>query len=68
MTTTEMYELLKRKDEEIAALYDLVEAMRHRIAEAMAEDAESKAWERAYKDLGRLFYEQGFKSDGRWRG
>ena len=64
----DLYELLKRKDAELAAYRELVEHLRSRVAEAAAEHAQSEAWQRAWDDLGHVFYECGFKSDGSWRG
>jgi hypothetical protein len=64
----QMYELLKRKDAEIAALRELVSALRNRFAEAASEHAAEEAWPRAYESLSGLLYDHGFKSDGSWRG
>jgi len=68
MAGNEMYELLKRKDAELVAYRALVEALRARFAQAASEEAASSAWKDAYQELGSLFYEHGFKSDGRLRG
>lgn len=66
--TEDLYELLKRKDAELAAYRDLVDRLRSHIASAASEHAQSEEWRRAWDDLGHVFYECGFKRDGNWRG
>jgi hypothetical protein len=64
----DLYELLKRKDRELAAYRELVDALRNLIAETAQAVESDSAWKRAWDEIGTVFYEHGFKSDGRFRG
>lgn len=68
VTAEDMFELLKRKDAEIAAYKELVDALRRHFAQASSEYEAESAYQRAYRELDSVFYEYGFKSDGGWRG
>lgn len=64
----DLYELLKRKDAELAAYRELVDKLRSHVASAAADHAHSEEWKHAWDGLGSVFHECGFKSDGSWRG
>lgn len=64
----EMYELLKRRDAEISALRELLKAIRSEYAQLASQLASEREYEEATHRIDLLFYEHGFKSDGRFRG
>lgn len=67
MDAEALYELLKVRDEEIAALRKLVDAMVYEFAELYAEDRKGAAHDAAVSTLRDLYEQCGFKSDGRFR-
>ena len=65
--TEEMYELLQRRDNEIAVLRGYIEALEEELRRARGESAHEFAREDANKRLNELRYEHGLRSDGRLR-
>lgn len=68
MTEAEtMYDLLRRRDAEITALRELLQAIKAEYAQLASELASQKEYEEATGRIDELFYRHGFKSDGRYR-
>lgn len=64
----EMYQMLKRRDAEIAALRGVIESLIAEFASMYADDEQAKAYERASERLREIYDGHGFRSDGRLRG
>lgn len=64
----EQYDLLKRRDEEIAALYGYIGSLEEELREARGESAHQFAREDADKRISELRYQHGLRSGGGLRG
>ena len=64
----DQYALLKRRDEEIAALYDYIGALEEELRQARGESAHENAREDADKRISELRYQHGIRHGGGLRG
>lgn len=68
MSAEDLYELVRRKDQEISQLRELIDDLRSHIASAAADEAHDAVWTKTFEDLGELYYKHGFRSDLRLLG